>query len=216
MVREIVGVARQVKGRPDEVEDLLQIYVPLAQNTPGDIFMIVRPTSGSARALLSSVRAAFAAADKGQVVSVRNEMTLEDIASEATARYRFRAVLVVTFAALALLLAMVGLFGVLAYFVEQRVREVGVRRALGATTGDVLRLLIGSAVRMIGVGAVAGLASSVAFGRVLATMLFGVEPMDAITFGAVSLVLIIATALAIAGPAWRATRIDPIATLRAD
>ena len=89
VVREIVGVARQVKGRPDEIEDFLQIYVPLAQDTAGDMFVLVRPASGSAAAQVPSVRAAFAAIDKGQVVSVRTVMTLEDVAAEATAGIGF-------------------------------------------------------------------------------------------------------------------------------
>jgi hypothetical protein len=142
VVREIVGVARQVKSRPDETEDLIQIYVPLAQDTPGDIFfMIVRPSSGSAEALAPSVRAAIARVDKQQLVSVRDVMTLDDVVWTATARHRFRAVLVTGFAGLALLLGMVGLFGVIAYSVQERVRDFGVRKALGATTGDVLWLV---------------------------------------------------------------------------
>jgi len=105
-----------------------------------------------------------------------------DVAWDATARYRFRAVLVMAFAALALVLAMVGVFGVLAYSVERRVRDFGVRRALGATTGDVVRLVVGSAVRVIATGAAIGLALSMALGRVIDTMLFGVEPLVALTF----------------------------------
>jgi putative ABC transport system permease protein len=216
VVREIVGVARQVKGRPDETEELVQIYVPLAQDTAGDMFMVVRPTSGRALALAPSVRAAIAQIDKEQLVGVRNVMTLDEVAGEATARYRFRAMLVMTFAVLALLLAMVGVFGVLAFAVEQRVRDVGVRRALGATTSDVLRLVVGSAVRVIGAGAIIGLVLSMVLGRLLATMLFGVQPLDPMTFAAVAIVLALTAAVSIAGPAWRVSRIDPVAALRAE
>src|SRR6185503_16427086 len=109
---------------------------------------------------------------------VRTVMTLRDVASEATARYRFRTVLVVAFASLALLLAMIGVFGVLAYSVERRVRDFGLRRALGATTIDVLRLVTRSATRVIALGAIAGLALSAVLGRLLATLLFGVQPLD--------------------------------------
>jgi putative ABC transport system permease protein len=216
VVREIVGVARQVKGRPDETEELVQIYVPLAQDTPGDIFMVVRAASGRAEALAPSVRAAIGRVDKEQLVSVRDMMTLEDVAWEATSRHRFRAVLVMTFAGLALLLAMVGVFGILAYSVQQRVRDFGVRRALGATTSDVLRLVVGSAVRVIATGAVIGLALSAVLGRLLATMLFGVQPLDSMTFASVTIVLALTAAVSIAGPAWRATRIDPAIALRGE
>lgn len=216
VVREIVGVARQVKGRPDETEDLLQVYVPLAQDTMDDIFLVVRPASGRADALAPSVRAAIARVDKEQLVSIRGVMTLEDVAWEATARHRFRAVLVMTFAVLALVLAMIGVFGILAYSVQRRVREFGVRRALGATTSDVLRLVGGSAVRVIATGAVVGLALSAVLGRLLATILFGVEPLDPITFAAVTIVLAVTATVAVVGPAWRATRIDPAIALRGE
>jgi putative ABC transport system permease protein len=213
-VREIVGVARQVKGRPNEAEDLIQIYVPLAQDTPGDIFLIVRPLSGPAEDLAPAVRAAMARVDKQQLVSVRDPMTLDDVVWAATARHRFRAVLVMTFAGLALLLAMVGLFGVLAYSVEQRVRDFGIRRALGATGGDVLWLVARSAIAVIATGAVLGLALSAVLGPLLATMLFGVQPLDVTTFAAVTAVLALTAALATFGPAWHAARIDPAVMLR--
>jgi putative ABC transport system permease protein len=216
VVREIVGVARQIKGRPDETEDLLQVYVPIAQNPVDDIFMLVAPAGGRGEALTAPVRAAIGRVDKDQLVGARYVMTLEDIAWDATARHRFRAVLVATFAGLALVLAMVGVFGVLAYTVQQRVRDFGVRRALGATSSDVLRLVASSAARVIAVGAVIGLAAAVALSRLIATMLFGVEPMDPATFGFVVVALVLTAVIAVAGPAWRAARIDPATALRAD
>jgi putative ABC transport system permease protein len=214
VVREIVGVARQVKGRPDEVDDLVQIYVPMAQNLVDDMYLAVRPASGAAGALGPSVRAAIARVDKEQLVSVRNVMTLEDVAWEATERHRFRAVLVGTFAGVALLLAMVGVFSILAYSIQVRIRDFGVRRALGATTGDVLKLVAGSAVRVIAAGAVIGLALSAFLGRLLGAMLFGVQPLDPLTFVLVIAVLLITAAASAAGPAWRACRIDPAIALR--
>ncbi len=216
VVREIIGVARQVKGRPDETEDFVQIYVPLAQNTWDDMFLIVRPASGRAEALASSVRAAITRIDKDQLVSVRDVMTLEDVVWEATARHRFRALLVMTFAGLALMLAMVGVFGILAYSVQQRVRDFAVRRALGATTADVLRLVATNAVRVVAAGAIIGLGLSSIMGRLLTTMLFRVEPWDPVTFLSVTIVLAITAVLSIVGPAWRASRIDPAVALRRD
>ena len=124
------------------------------------MFLVVRPKSGRAEALAPAVRAAISRVDKEQLVSVRDVMTLEDIAWAATGRHRFRAVMVMAFAALALVLAMVGVFGILAYSVQQRVRDFGVRRALGATTSDVLRLVIRNAARVVAAGAAIGLVLS--------------------------------------------------------
>ena len=214
VVREVVGVARQVKGRPDEREDLVQLYVPLAQDLRDDVYLVVRPAQGSAAALAPSVRAAIGRIDKEQLVSVRGVMTLEDIASAATSRHRFRAVMVMTFAGLALLLAMVGVFGILAYSVQQRSREFGVRMALGASLTDVLGLVIGSAARLIVTGTAIGLVLAVVLGRLLATVLFGVQPLDPLTFLSVTIVLAIAAVVATAAPAWRAARIDPAVALR--
>ena len=211
---EIVGVARQVKGRPDEAKDFVQLYVPMAQDLSDDMFLVVRPKSGRAEALAPSVRAAISRVDTEQLVSVRSVMTLEDIAWAATGRHRFRAVMVVAFAALALVLAMVGLIGILAYSVQQHVRDFGVRRALGATTNDVLRLVIANAARVVATGAAIGLVLSAVCGRLIQTMLFGVRPLDLATFVFVTIVLAIIAALSIVGPAWRAARIDPAVALR--
>jgi putative ABC transport system permease protein len=216
VVKEIVGVARQLKERPDETEEYVQIYAPITQLIMDDIFLLVRPTMGTAETLAPSVRAAIGRVDREQLVSVRDIVTLEDIASQATARYRFRAVLVVTFASLALLLAMVGVFGILAYSVQQGVREIGIRRALGATTGEVLRLVAASGGRVVGVGAVVGFVLSIVAGRLLATMLFGVPPLDPPTFAAVGVVLSLTAIVSVAAPAWRAARVDPALALRTE
>jgi putative ABC transport system permease protein len=213
-VREIVGIARQVKGRPDENKDFVQLYVPMAQDLSDDMFLVVRPTSGRADALAPSIRRAISRVDKEQLVGVTSVMTLDDIARAATGRHRFRAVLVVAFATLALVLAMVGVFGILAYSVQQQVRDFGVRRALGATTNDVLRLVIWNAARVVATGVVIGLVLSAVSGRLLESMLFGVRPLDLVTFVVVTIVLGATAALSIAGPAWRAARIDPAAALR--
>jgi putative ABC transport system permease protein len=216
VVREIVGVARQVKGRPDELEDFTQVYVPMTQAAMDDTFLVVRPVSGRAGVLAPSVRAAIGRVDKEQLVSVRSVLTLEDVAWEATARHRFRAVLVTAFAVLALVLAMVGLFGILAYSVQRRIRDFGVRRALGATTGDVVWSVIGDASRVLAAGVAVGVILSVMLGRLLASLLFGVAPLDPVTFAAVILVLGMTALVAVAGPAWKATRVDPVEALRSE
>jgi putative ABC transport system permease protein len=214
--REIVGVARQVKGRPDESEEFVQLYVPIAQDPSDDIFLLVRPKVGSAAALASSVRGAIARVDKEQLVTVGSLMTLDDIAFEATARHRFRAVLVLTFAGLALILALVGVFGIIAYSVQQRLREFGVRIALGATTRQVLGLVLSSAVRMIGMGGAIGLAAAVLLSRSISAFLFGVQPLDPLTFVTVATVLAVTAIAAALVPALRAARVDPVAAFRTE
>ncbi len=215
-IREIVGVARQVKSRPDELEDLFQVYVPLAQDPIDDIYLAVQTSTGSAEALTPSVRAAIGRIDKEQLVSVRDVMTLDDIAWNATSRQRFRASMVIAFAGLALLLAMVGVFGILAYSVQLRVRDFGVRRALGASTTAVLRLAIGSAVSVIAAGTLIGLILAAMLSRLLVSMLYGVQPLDLVTFVSAPLVLALTAVLAMIGPAWRATRVDPVVVLRGE
>jgi putative ABC transport system permease protein len=214
VVRQIVGLARQVKGRPDETADFVQLYVPMTQDLSDDIFLVVRPKAGPAEALGRSVRAAISRVDKEQLVSVRSLMTLEDIARATTGRHRFRAVMVMAFAALALVLSMVGVFGILAYSVQQSVRDFGLRRALGATTRDILRLVFLGALRVVGTGAAIGLVLAALSGRLIERLLFGVRPLDPATFVVVPAVLGITAVLSIVGPAWRAARIDPAAALR--
>jgi putative ABC transport system permease protein len=213
-IAEIVGVAKQVKFRPDESQDYVQLYVPLAQDLSDDILVMVRPKTGRADALAPAVRAAIARVDTQQLVGIAGITTLEDIEWAATARQRFRAALVAAFAALAVVLAMVGVFGILAYSVQQRIRDFGVRRALGATSGDVTRLVIGSAMTVVGSGAAIGLVLAALSGRLISSMLFGVQPLDFVTVVLVVAVLGLTAATSIAVPAWRAARIDPAAALR--
>jgi putative ABC transport system permease protein len=214
VVREIVGVARQVKQRPDEAEDLVQVYQPMTQGGLDDIYLLVRPASGRAAALAPVVRAAIGRVDTAQLVSLGPPRTLEDVAHEATSAHRFRATLVLAFAGLALVLAMAGVFGILAYAVQQRGRDFAVRRALGATTGDVVRIVVRNAARVVVTGAVAGGLASLVLTRTMASVLFGVAPIDPPTLFVVAALLGLAALAAIAGPAWRATRIDPATVLR--
>jgi putative ABC transport system permease protein len=214
VVREIVGVAKQVKGHPDEARDFVQVYAPLTQDLSDDVYLVVRPKTGEASALTPAVRAAVGRVDRERLVGLREVLTLADIDRAATGRHRFRAVMVAAFALLALVLAMVGVFGILAYSVQQRLRDLGVRRALGATTNDVVRLVVSSAAHVIGAGAAIGLALAALFGRLIATFLFGVQPLDFATFAGVTAVLAVAAAASVTGPAWRAARVDPATALR--
>jgi len=211
---EIVGVAKQVKQRPDESADYVQMYTPLLQDPIGDIHLLVKSNTGRAEALTAAVRAAISRIDKQQLVGVSGVTTLENVEWIATGRHRFRAVMVGAFAALAVVLAMVGVFGILAYSVQQRTRDFGVRRALGATSKDVLNLVVRDALKVIAIGAGIGLIASAMLGRMIVSMLFGVQPLDLATFAVVTVVLSLTTALSMAGPALRAARIDPAMALR--
>jgi putative ABC transport system permease protein len=215
-IRQIVGVARQVKARPDESQDLIQIYAPIAQGAIDDIFLLARPSVGPAEALAPSIRAAIGRVDTAQLVNVADVMTLDDVARVATSRHRFRAVAVVMFAGLALVLAMVGVFGVMAYSIQQRVREFGVRMALGATRSDMLRLVLQSAAGVVAAGAAIGLILAALLSRVLETVLFGVQPLDPATFAVVIGVLAVTAAASTAVPAWRATRVDPATIMKGE
>ena len=210
--REVIGVARQVKGTADERQDLAQIYVPNTQAPYSEAYLVVSADQGRGETLASVVRAAIARVDNQQ--PIRRIVSLAQIAHEATDRYRFRAVIVITFAGLALVLATVGVFGVLSYAVQQRTREFGVRIALGATTSNVLSLVLGSAGRVIGVGIAIGLTLAIAFAQAVGAFLFGVQPRDPATFATVTMVLVFTAAVACAVPALRAARVDPVVAFR--
>ena len=212
--RQIVGVVRQVKTRPDEPSDnALQIYVPLAQNDWMDTTIIARGDSNPMR-LVERIKAAVARADPTQAVALVR--TMETVAAASTSRPRFRAQLVTAFAVLATGLAAVGIFSVLMFMVQQRAREFSVRMAVGASAGDLLRLVLGGGLKLTAIGVAIGLAVSAALVRSLATLLFGVPPLDPLTFIAAPAVLILVALLACLAPAIRALRADPVAALRAE
>ena len=209
--REIVGVSRQVAEPAGEKERVVEIYVPITQNPWFSASLSVQ-TAGDPLAFLPAVKAAIARVDKDQPLT--RVRTMEEVAAEATSQPRFRAELVGVFALLALMLAAVGIFGVLAYSVGQRAREFGIRVALGARSHDVLRLVLGGALKMTGAGVAIGLVAAALLTRLLGTLLFAVQPTDPLTFIGTAAVLAVSALLACALPAWRATRVDPAVTLR--
>jgi putative ABC transport system permease protein len=209
--RAIVGVIRQVAEQPGEKERAVEIYVPIAQNPWFSASLAVQ-TAGEPTTFLAAVKAAIARVDKDQPLT--RIRTMEEVAAEATSQPRFRAELVGVFALLALLLAAVGIFGVLAFSVGQRAREFGIRLALGARSHDVLRLVLGGALKLTAAGVAIGLAAAAVLTRLLGSLLFAVQPTDPVTFVGSAAVLATAALLACALPAWRATRVDPAVTLR--
>lgn len=211
-VREIVGVVAQVRQRPDEIDGQPHIYAPLAQDPAPKASLVVQPWAGSAAALAPAVRAAVARIDRERPVS--SVRTLAEIGVQATSRPRFRAVLVGTFAILALVLALVGVFGLIGYSVQQRLREFGVRVALGATRASVIALVLADARRVVAMGMVIGLTTAAGLARSIGSFLFGVQPLDVMTFVSVAVVLGLTAALATAIPALRAARVDPVEAFR--
>ena len=163
-------------------------------------------------AAMAQVRAAVARNDRD--VPVTRASTMEGLVAASWGDRRFNLALLATFAALALTLAAVGIHGVMSYVVAQRTREIGVRMALGARASDVLRLVLRQGLTLAVAGLAAGLAAALALRRLMASMLFGVQPSDPITLGVVAAVMLLIALLACYAPARRASRVDPAEALR--
>jgi putative ABC transport system permease protein len=208
---EIVGVVGDVHqgtlGRAMQPE----LYVPAAQHTWGWGALAVRTTTDPA-ARAAAVRREVSALDPELAVIATS--TMRERLAGSLAAPRFVASLLSVFAAVAAVLAAIGLYGVLATAVVQRAAEIGIRMALGARVADVLRLIAGEAARMAGAGIVAGLVAAAGLTRLMAALLFGVGPRDPITFSTVAGALFVTALAAAVLPAWRAARIDPAVALR--
>ena len=210
--REIVGVVGSVKHtNPLDIETKGQFYLPVAQSVQSDVIIVAR-TYTDPLAAAPAIRREILAIDPQQPVSKIRSM--EDVLNSFVAQPRFNMILLGGFAGLALILATIGVYGVMAYSVTQRTHEIGVRMALGAQRSDVLRMVLSNALTIAAIGLAIGLVASLLASRVLANLLFGVSPDDPVTFIAISLLLAVVAAVASYLPAYRATRIDPLAALR--
>jgi ABC-type antimicrobial peptide transport system permease subunit len=174
--------------------------------------MVTVRTAGPAAAALPVVRRELAAMDPG--IALANPATMDEAMSRSIASDRLMAILLGAFAVLALTLAAVGIFGVLAYMVEQRAHEMGIRLALGARREDVVRLVLAEAAPMVGIGVALGLGSAFVLARVLRTMFYEVAPGDPVTFAGVAVLLVTVAMVAALVPARRAARVDPLVALR--
>jgi putative ABC transport system permease protein len=210
--REVVGVVGDVRHESLDSEAGPEYYVPYAQAPQSFMSLVVRSSNSTPESLSASLREVIRQGDPEQYVGTIQPMT--KLVDDAVARRRFNALLTGVFAGVALILASVGIFGVLNYTVTQRTQEIGLRVALGAQTRDVLRLVLGHGVRLIITGLGIGLIASFALTRVLAGMLFGVTPTDPLTFATVSLLLAAVALLACYIPARRAMKVDPLRALR--
>jgi putative ABC transport system permease protein len=208
---EIVGIARNVKSAGLSAEVEPTYYVPATQAPLTDMTVLVR-TQGDPTAIAPAIRQAVWSIDPNQPISEVN--TLENIVSGSIAQPRLNMLLMGLFGALALLLAAIGIYGLLSYAVTQRTQEIGIRLALGAQISDVLSLILKQGLALVLVGEALGLAGAFALSRLLRGLLFGVTPTDVSTFIAVSAVLFSVALLACYLPARRATKVDPLIALR--
>ena len=210
----VAGVVGDVQQEALNREQKFELYVPYAQERRGFVAprdLVVR-TAGDPQAVAAAVREAVWSVDKDQPVS--NVKTMEQVVATAVSRERFQTLLLALFATLALVLACVGLYGVISYAVVQRTHEIGVRMALGARSGHVLRLVINQGMALTLIGLVLGVGISFAVTRVMSEMLFGVTATDPLTFVGVPIVLGAIAFLACYIPARRATKVDPLVALR--
>jgi predicted permease len=207
----IVGIAAGTRDTSPDRAPAPQFYMPFAQHPITGISGLVR-SRRDARALATEIRAAVSALDAEQPVHSLRPM--DAVVADSLGQPRFRTFLLALFGFVAMALASVGIYGVMAYSVAQRTQEIGIRMALGAARGDVLRLVFRQVLRLTGLAVAAGLAGAFLVSRSLESLLYGVRPTDPATFGAVAALLVGVAVLAAYVPARRATRIDPTTALR--
>jgi ABC-type antimicrobial peptide transport system permease subunit len=198
--------------RPDEAP--VPIMYLIHTFTPQRAFNLIVRADGDATALASAVRAAVQAIDPSLPVS--RIRTLDDVIGASLAQRRFNMSLLLVFAGIALVLAIAGIYGTVAYAVAQRTQEIGIRVALGATAREILRLVLLDALKPVAGGLVLGIVAALALTRALERMVYGVSTTDAVTFVSLPLLLALVAMIASWLPALRATRVDPMVALRMD
>jgi putative ABC transport system permease protein len=210
-LREIVGIVEDVRyfGRDDEIRGL--VYVPHTQTPWRSMLMTVR-TQGEPGSVIDGIRSTIASVDKD--LAIANLRTMIDSSNRSVAPRRLSAILLTAFSVLALVLAVIGIYGVLSYSVGQRTREIGIRIGLGAGRGDVVRLILTEGMKLALIGIAGGLALAFGLTRVMKTLLFETTATDPLTFALIPLVLIGVALVACYVPARRATKVDPIVALR--
>jgi putative ABC transport system permease protein len=213
---EIVGVVGDTRMVSADAPPAPVFYIPQAQKQwhwLAWMTLIVRAEPGrDPRSLAPAVQAAVAELDRR--LPIHRIATVHELYGESTARRRFATTLLTAFAALALLLGTIGMYGVLSYAVAQRRREIGIRIALGAKPGEVMGTVLRQALMLTALGVAIGTAAALALTRLLGALLYEVSPTDPITYAAVAILLAVVAAIAAWMPAWRATRIDPLVVLR--
>jgi predicted permease len=210
-MREIVGVIEDVKQSGLGTEAAPEVYAPPAQSPFGTMFVVAR-AANDPRSLVEAARRQVASVDKR--VPIYHVMTLDQYFAQSVAGPRFNTLLLSGFAGLAVLLACLGVYGVMSYIVLQRTHEIGVRMALGAETGRVLRWVLGRGFLLSSLGVTIGLVVSFGFAHLLSGLLYGVRATDPMIFAIAPLTLLGVASLASYIPARRAARVDPVIALR--
>ncbi len=218
--REIVGIVGNIREMGLGQSEVPVMYVPQSQVSDGLTKLANNVIPLSWIIQTAADPASLSAAIQHEIQSVDSQLapskirTMDQVISESTARQNFNMLLLTIFAGLALLLAAIGIYGLMSYTVEQRTQELGIRMALGAGRGDMLKLVVRQGMLLAGIGVAIGLAASFGLNRLLANLLFGVKATDPITYAAVTVILISVALLATYVPARRATKIDPLVALR--
>jgi putative ABC transport system permease protein len=210
--REIVGVVGDIRHRTLSEESRPAYFIPYAQGLISPLSLVVR--TNDATGIVEDVRRTLARKDPE--LALYDVKTMEEYLATSVATPRFQALLLALFAAVGLALTAIGLYGVMAYGVAQRTREFGIRLALGARPGEILGLVLRGGLALIAAGLVVGIVAGALATRLLASTLYGVDPLDPPTFGGVAAMLVAVAMVASYVPARRATRVDPIAALRSE
>jgi putative ABC transport system permease protein len=211
--REIVGIVGDIKSRGLDSDSSTMMYMPYTQSPRPFMSFVVR-TASNPEGLIQPVSRAIYSIDKDQALT--DVRTMDQVLLASLSDRRFNMTLLLTFAGVALMLAAVGVYGVMNYTVTLRRRELGIRMALGAAKMDVLRLVLGQGLTLTLIGVGAGLISAYALTRLMASLLYGVTATDYLTFGSVSAMLIVVGLAASYVPARRATKVNPTIALRAE
>ena len=208
---EVIGVLKHPRVHDLTRDVREQIYIAQYQQPGGQLSLVIR-TRADSNSISGAVQSAISGLDRG--IPVYDVRAIEDLVADAMASRRFSLLLLMIFGGLATGLAVVGLYGTIAFSVTQRTQEIGIRMAMGATTNEVSHMVLSEAFRLIATGVVAGLVGALLLGRILNSMLFEVSSTDPVTYLAGAVVIALVSLLACLMPAHRATRVDPIIALR--
>jgi putative ABC transport system permease protein len=219
--RQIIGVASDVRDGGLNSEPQPAMYVPQAQipDAANALNVRITPIAWVVRTRMAPYAVSAAVQEQLRQVSglpLSDIRSMDDVVSRSISRQRFNMLLMTVFGSSALLLAGIGIYGLMAYSVEQRTQEIGIRLALGASAGDVRRMVVGQGMRLALVGVVIGLASALGLAQVIASLLYGVKPRDPLVFVATPLVLTIVALIGVWLPSGRAVSVDPVTALRAE